>query len=126
MTAVRLLYASADQQGTNTTLHPRRPRRRRRRVNWPLPEAKSWLTLPHPGGHGGEAALVMDRSRHCDRNRGGREQDEFYHGEISIFDPSVLAIFMPNSGIRLHVPEQTDQPEKGSRPLSFQAKLAPN
>ena len=39
------------------------------------------VTLQRPGGHGGEAALVLDRGRHCDRNRGGTEQDEFYHGE---------------------------------------------
>jgi len=39
--------------------------------------AKLWLTLPHPGGQGSEAALVIDRGRPCDRNRGGIEQDEF-------------------------------------------------
>jgi hypothetical protein len=73
-----------------------------------LAEAKFGLTRPYPGGLGSEAALVMDRDR--DRNRGGTEQDEFYHGKISIVDPSVQAIFMPNSGIPLHVPEQTNPP----------------
>ncbi|MFZ0495155.1 MAG: hypothetical protein WBG11_13450 [Methylocella sp.] len=78
MTAVRQLYSSADEQGKNTALHPRQ---RLRRVNWPLAAAKLWLTPPHPGGHGGEAARVRHRDRHCDRDRGGTEQDEFCHGE---------------------------------------------
>jgi hypothetical protein len=103
MIAARLLYSTDDQSKELP------PRRRRRRVNWPLAEAKLWLTLPHPGGHGGEAALVIDGGRHSDRNRGGTDQDESYHGEVSIFDPSVQAIFMPYSGI-------PDHPEEGSRP----------
>lgn len=50
---------------------------------------KLWMTLPDPGGHRGEAALIEDRDRCCDRNRRGAEQNEFYHGKISIFGPSV-------------------------------------
>ena len=98
----------------DTTLHPRpHPRPQRRRVNWRLAEAKLRLTLPHPGGHGGEAALVMDRGRHCDRNRGGTEQDEFYHGEISIFEPSIASNIHANHRGALNVPK-IQPPHKGS------------
>jgi hypothetical protein len=75
------------------------------------------LTLPHPGGQGSEAALVvMERDLHCDRNR-GTEQDEFYHGKISFFDPSDQAISMPISGILSMFQNKPISPKKGSRAL---------
>ncbi|MGH6822517.1 MAG: hypothetical protein ACREC4_03340 [Methylocella sp.] len=53
----------------------------RRRVSWRLAEAKLRLTVPGPGGLGDEAALTEGGDRYCDRNRGGPEEDEFWHGK---------------------------------------------
>ena len=47
-------------------------------------------------------------------------------GKISIFDPSVQAIFMPNSGTPLHAPEQTNQPGKGSRAFTLSGEACAN
>jgi len=75
--------------------------------------AKLWLTLPHPGGRCGEAALVIDRGRRCDRNRGGTDEDKFYHGTISIFEPSIASNIHANHKGARNVPK-IQPPHKGS------------
>jgi hypothetical protein len=76
MTAVHLLHSSADEQDKDYYSSPATATARRQLA---VGRGEIWLTRPYPGGLGSEAALLMDRDR--DRNRGGTEQDEFYHGE---------------------------------------------
>ena len=95
---------------------------------WP---SASWqradlsLTLPDPGWHRGEAAIVAG-SYCCDRNRCGAKQDEFYHGKISIFEPSSTAILVPVCGLPLsfQINQLLHERFRGSKLMS--AKLTPD
>jgi len=76
MTALRLLYSSADELGEEHRYSPAATAVRQLAIG----RGETMVAASASGGRWGEAALVVDGRGHCDRNRGGAEEDEFYHG----------------------------------------------
>src|ERR1700730_8322432 len=111
MTAVRLLYSSADEQGKEHQSSPV-PATRRGNCRWPRRNYGARFGVR--AGTGAKRRLFGTEAVIAIEIAAAQSRMSSIMGKISIFDPSVQAIFMPNTGMHLNVPEQTNQPEKGS------------